>query len=475
MAIWLCLVRRMLLPTPRIGRYELLDHLASGGMGQVYLARATGLGGFERKVVIKTLDPGGGYEDDESFVTMFLDEARLVGALNHQFIAPVYEVGCDSEGRYYLVMDYIHGETAHKIFRTCETRGGPVPLGLALSIGSAVASALDYAHELCAADGTPLEIVHRDVSLSNVMVGYDGSVKLIDFGIAKSARRDTRTQVGTLKGKIGYLAPEQVLRRPVDRRADIFSLGIVMYELTTSHRAFRDPSDLVTFERITNGDLTPPSEVVEGYPAELERIMLRALATNPDERYQTAGAMGRDIEAFAARIGVSLGHATVRELMQQLFGGRRRLARGSVEEPIKVELELDPEPSPDPTTPSPALLIPAPPVVATPPEAVPPSVHDLPTQPIPIEIEAEATVPAQMAIEPEPAPAPTPAPTRAPTPTGRLASEPAPLDIRFHRRIHTTEKVPHVPRLRSLDRRWMVFAMAMLVVAAIAIVLALTT
>jgi eukaryotic-like serine/threonine-protein kinase len=212
-----------LLGVQRIGRYEVLSHLASGGMGQVYLARSTGLGGFERQVVVKTLDLSI-TDDDEAFVTMFLDEARLVGALHHQYIAPVYEVGCDDEGRYYLVMDYVHGETAEAVYRASADRSWPVPLSFAITVVSCVASALDYAHNLCAADGTPLDIVHRDISLSNVMVGYDGGVKLIDFGIAKAANRATKTQVGTLKGKIGYLAPEQILRKPVDHRADIFAV-----------------------------------------------------------------------------------------------------------------------------------------------------------------------------------------------------------------------------------------------------------
>jgi len=446
---------------PRIGRFEVLDHLASGGMGQVYLARATGLGGFERQVVIKTLDPGGSYEDDESFVTMFLDEARLVGALNHQFIAPVYEVGCDDEGRYFLVMDYIQGETAQAIWRASEARGYPVPIGLALTVGSAVASALHYAHGLCARDGTPLEIVHRDVSLSNVMVGHDGSVKLIDFGIAKSARRGTKTQVGTLKGKIGYLAPEQVLHRPVDRRTDIFALGIVMYELTTTTRAFRDPSDLVTFERITNGQLVPPSKVIAGYPAELERILLRALATDPADRYQDAGTMGRDIEAFAARLGISIGHVAVVKAMQQLFGSRRRrLARGSVEDTSDL---IAAEGRSEPTA-------------ATMPEAVPPSIHDLPTRPI--STSDEISIPIEVEVENDRT-------ERADMPIDELIGEAvreiAPLSVRFaRRRPQTTERVESAPAHRVVTDpnvrpiRWRWFVFAAIVVVVIAVTLALT-
>ncbi|NVB84639.1 MAG: protein kinase [Kofleriaceae bacterium] len=323
----------------RIGRYEVLNHLASGGMGQVYLARATGLGGFERQVVVKTLDTSI-TDDDDAFITMFLDEARLVGALHHQYIAPVYEVGCDDEGRYYLVMDYVQGETAEAVFRASTDGSLPLPLSFALTVVSCVASALDYAHNLCSVDGSPLDIVHRDVSLSNVMIGHDGGVKLIDFGIAKAANRATRTQVGTLKGKIGYLAPEQVQRRPIDHRADIFALGIVLYELTTQTRAFRDKSDLLTLERITTGDVTRPGKKVSNYPPELEAIVMKALEVDPDKRFQNAGSMGRALERLAARMGIPLGHAPVAEVMAAMFErkSRRRFARGSNEPPTDPKL-----------------------------------------------------------------------------------------------------------------------------------------
>jgi serine/threonine-protein kinase len=332
----------------RIGRYEVLNHLASGGMGQVYLARATGLGGFERQVVVKTLDLSI-TDDDEAFVTMFLDEARLVGGLNHQFIAPVYEVGCDEEGRYYLVMDYVHGETAEAVFRVSAERMVRMPLAFALTVVSAVASALDYAHGLCAADGTPLDIVHRDVSLSNVMCGHDGAVKLIDFGIAKAANRATKTQVGTLKGKIGYLAPEQIHRQAVDHRADIFALGIVLYELTTGIRAFREISDLVALERISKVDIRRPSEVVTEYPADLERIVMKALSLDPAKRFQSAGAMARELEKLAARVHLPLGHGAVIDVMGRLFSdhkGRRRIARGSNEVKTDPSLAVEDEKTP---------------------------------------------------------------------------------------------------------------------------------
>jgi serine/threonine protein kinase len=300
-------------------------------MGQVYLARTTGLGGFERQVVVKTLDLSS-TDDDDAFVTMFLDEARLLGQLHHQYIAPIYEVGCDPDGRYFLVMDYVHGETAETVWKRCEKRGQPLTLPFTLTVVSAIASALDYAHALTGRDGSPLDIVHRDVSLSNVMVGYDGAVKLIDFGIAKAANRATKTAVGMLKGKLAYLAPEQVVHKPLDHRTDIFALGIVLYELTTMARAFRGESDLITLERITTGEFAPPSQVVPGYPPELEAIVLKAMRLDPDARYQTAGAMGRALEAFAAVRGFALGHAAITREMTQLFSERRRrFARSSAD------------------------------------------------------------------------------------------------------------------------------------------------
>ncbi|MEO8841834.1 MAG: serine/threonine-protein kinase [Kofleriaceae bacterium] len=329
-----------MLGVERIGRYEVLGHLASGGMGQVYLARTTGLGGFERQVVVKTLDV---VDDEDQFVTMFLDEARLVGSLHHQYIAPVYEVGCDEDGRYFIVMDYIHGETAEAVWRRSHEGDAPaIPTGFALSVVYAVASALDYAHKLCGRDGLPLEIVHRDVSLSNIMIGYQGGVKLIDFGIAKSANRATKTVAGTLKGKFGYLSPEQILRQPVDHRTDVFALGIVLYELTTMERAFLGSSELMTLERITKGDYTPPNKHVANYPQALQAIVEQALAIDPAQRFQSAGEMAHEIESLARALGLALGDPAIIGTMHA-FGRNgqtpsQRFARSSQQ--VRTDREL---------------------------------------------------------------------------------------------------------------------------------------
>jgi len=184
----------------RIGRYEVITHLATGGMAQIYLARTTGLGSFERHVVLKTILRE--RAQDQRFVTMFLDEAKLAATLNHQNVAQVYEVD-QADGAYFMAMEYVHGENARAILETSLRRGWTVPLELAVMIVGGAAAGLHHAHERKGKGGQPLNIVHRDVSPANVMVGFDGSVKVLDFGIAKAEERATKTVGGTIKGKYG--------------------------------------------------------------------------------------------------------------------------------------------------------------------------------------------------------------------------------------------------------------------------------
>lgn len=386
-------------------------------MGQVYLARSTGLGGFERRVVVKTLDPSA-TEDDEAFVTMFLDEARLLGQLHHQYIAPIYEVGRDEDGRYYLVMDYVHGETAEMVWKRANDREKQLPLAYVLTVVTSVAAALDYAHNLRDSEGRPLDIVHRDVSLSNVMIGYDGAVKLIDFGIAKAANRATRTGVGMLKGKLAYLAPEQVVHAAVDHRADIFALGIVLYELTTMTRAFRAESDLLTLERITTGAVPLPSLVVRGYPNALEAIVMRCLEVEPAARFQHAGDVALALERFAAGSGILLGHGAITGPMKQLFSERRRrFARSSsriksLDAPVDIS-DFTPVTPMDELTP----LTPVEPVRALEPadsrDMMATAVN--PIVPLPIEHD-ETTQPVDIVVDAPPPPAIR---FRAPSPLGQ--------------------------------------------------------
>jgi eukaryotic-like serine/threonine-protein kinase len=302
----------------RIGRYDLVTALATGGMGRIYLGRATGLGGFERKVVIKTLEVPTSAESDPA-IAMFLDEARLLGLLHHQHIASVFEVGRDDDGRHFMVLDYVEGFSGHDVGERALQYGAALPMDFTLTVVCAAANALHYTHTRKEADGTPLGIVHRDVTPSNVMIGYDGAVKLIDFGIAMAAHRKTKTQTGFVKGKVGYLSPEQVSGRDVDPRTDVFALGILLYELSTLHRAFRETSDLATMQRIKAGKFTRPSQVVPGYPIELEAIVVKALQVEPRDRFPDADTMRRALEAFGHRARYVLGDAAVIEVMAQLF------------------------------------------------------------------------------------------------------------------------------------------------------------
>jgi len=249
---------------PRFGRYEIICHLASGGMAEVYLARASGDGGFTRHLVVKAMRPSPGL--DGTFARMFPDEARLAASPPHQHIAQVFDLGTTDDGAYFLVMEYVHGETLRNLLAVARARAMPVPPGFGIAVGNAVASALQYAHERTDERGLPLNIVHRDVTPANVLVGYDGAVKLIDFGIAKAAARTSQTLTGVVKGQARYLAPEQVLNQPLDARTDVFALGIVLFELTTQERLFGGQTDYESAQRCVDAEVPRPSRVRPGFP-----------------------------------------------------------------------------------------------------------------------------------------------------------------------------------------------------------------
>ncbi|HET7502473.1 MAG TPA: protein kinase [Kofleriaceae bacterium] len=304
----------------RIGRYEVISHLATGGMAQIYLARQSGLGSFERHVVLKTILRE--RASDQRFVTMFLDEARLAATLNHQNVAQVYEVD-QADGAYFMAMEYVHGENTRAILETTIRRGWTIPLELAVMIISGAAAGLHHAHERRGKNGQPLNIVHRDVSPANIMVGYDGSVKVLDFGIAKAEERATKTIGGTIKGKYGYMSPEQCKGKPIDRRSDIFALGIVLYELTTLRRAFKGNDDFETMKRIVAGDMVLPTTLVPGFPRELEAIILTALAGDPVARFQTAQELIEALDAFTVRAKLTGSNTAMGRFMLQLFGTKK--------------------------------------------------------------------------------------------------------------------------------------------------------
>jgi serine/threonine protein kinase len=308
-----------LVPGSTLGKYEILRKLATGGMAELYLARARGVAGFEKTVVLKRILPH--VAEDEGFVQMFLDEARLAATLQHPNIADVYDVG-EVAGTPFFTMEYVHGQEARAIRAATRKRNEQVPIAMAIAIGHGVAAALDYAHGRTGADGRPLELVHRDVSSSNIVVSYDGAIKLLDFGIARAASHQHKTQVGTLKGKTPYMSPEQCRAQRLDRRSDLFSLGTVMFELTVGRRPFRGDNDFAIMEQIVHGEAPRPSTLVAGYPEELEAIVLKLLARRLDERYQSAEELLHDLEAFTSQHGLWVSPRQIGKYMRLLFADR---------------------------------------------------------------------------------------------------------------------------------------------------------
>ncbi len=301
------------------GRYQLLKHLASGGMAEVHLARATGIGGFARHVVVKRILPE--HARDARFVTMFLDEARLAAQLHHQNVVQVYDIGED-DGSYFFAMEYVHGVDLREVLRAVARQRGQLPIEHALAIVAGAAAGLHHAHDRLGPDRQPLGLVHRDVSLSNILLAYDGAVKVVDFGIAKAATRTTETGSGTLKGKVTYMSPEQCQGKPLDRRSDVFALGIVLYELTTVTRLFSADNDYATMHQIVAQDVPPPSSRRADYPPGLEPIVLRALARDVDARYASAGALLEAIEGYAAMRGLTMSPAALGRWVRDLLGER---------------------------------------------------------------------------------------------------------------------------------------------------------
>ncbi len=305
----------VLTPGTRLGRYELLKQLAIGGMAEIFLAKARGIEHFEKLVVLKRILPQ--YASCQEFVTMFLDEARLAATLQHANIAQVYDIGED-KGCLFFTMEFINGEDARSLLKRVVNKRRRLPVEHALTIVIGAAAGLHSAHEKTGFDGRPLNIVHRDVSPANVLISFDGCVKLIDFGVAKAAERQTETVAGTLKGKVAYMAPEQCRGEPLDRRADVFALGILLYELTTSRKLFRG-NEYAILKQITDKPITPPSRIRSTYPPELERIVMKALAKDAVDRYPTAQHLQLDLERFARTSGMVTSSLKLGEYMRDLF------------------------------------------------------------------------------------------------------------------------------------------------------------
>ncbi len=314
------------------GPYEVIRKLASGGMAEVMLCKQRGIGDVARVVCVKRILPH--LSENEDFIKMFQDEARIVANLIHPNIAQIYDVGTHS-GDHYIAMEYVHGEDVRKIYNQEVRRDSTMPFTVAAHIMAGLLAGLDYAHRQVGADGRPLGIVHRDVTPQNILITYDGYVKIIDFGVAKAAGKIMQTRSGVLKGKYSYMAPEQAAGEPVDARADVFAAGIVLYEITTGSRLFKREGEVETLQAAIACKVPPPSEVVQGYDKDLEKIVLKALQKDKAKRYQTAGEFEDALLVFLRKHGYTPTASVLGAYMQELFADvlADHLLQGMAEEP----------------------------------------------------------------------------------------------------------------------------------------------
>jgi serine/threonine protein kinase len=303
------------------GKYLLQKKLAEGGMAEIFLARQAGIEGFERQVVVKRLLPELTAESD--FVRMFLNEARLAARLNHPNIVQIYELG-QEEGAYYLAMEYINGEDLRGLAQQADTLGLRPSVGIVCRIISEILAGLHYAHTRTGPEGQPLGLVHRDISPQNILVTYDGGVKIIDFGIAKATQMQSsdQTQAGLLKGKYAYMSPEQTRSGQLDARSDVFSAGILLWELLTWRRLFKRGTDLATLVAVSDEPAPPVSLISPELPKELDPIVLRALAIEPEARYRSALEFQEALEDYVCAHNLEADTRALRLYMRELFKDR---------------------------------------------------------------------------------------------------------------------------------------------------------
>ncbi len=324
----------------RLGNYELLRLLAQGGMADIYLARRAS-GHLERFVAVKVLNAQ--RANDPEACALFLDEARLLAMLHHHNLGTVFEVDVEG-GVHYLAMEFVHGVDLRELLAAAQRMQVAIPYDVAIAVLAAAAAGLDHAHRRCDHDGRPMHLVHRDVSLSNIMVGYDGSVKVVDFGIATATVSSHHTNPGIVRGKASYMSPEQCLGNPVDLRTDVFALGVVLYELTTGRRCFAGNTDFERMLAVVRGEYVLPSMFIPDYPPELEQVVCAALATDPALRYASAAQLIEALERVQTGRGWSTGTRPIARLMAQLFGEVPEPWAGAVTAPHDTVIAPPPPP-----------------------------------------------------------------------------------------------------------------------------------
>jgi serine/threonine-protein kinase len=303
------------LPT-QFGPYLLLERISVGGMAEVYKAKEYGVEGFERTVAVKRILPH--VAEDDEFIAMFKDEAMIAVQLNHGNIAQIYNLGNEQDS-FYIALEYVNGRDLRAIFQKCQQQSRPMPVAQACYVIMKICEGLDYAHNKKDKYNRELHIVHRDVSPPNILVSFEGEVKLIDFGVAKAAGRASRTQAGILKGKFGYMSPEQVRGMPLDRRSDVFSVGVVLFEILTGNRLFQAETDFATLEKVRAVDVPRPSSLNPEIAKPLENIIYKALAREPEQRYQSAIELHDELQAFMFAQGLFYSRKDLAAWMRQQY------------------------------------------------------------------------------------------------------------------------------------------------------------
>jgi serine/threonine protein kinase/TolA-binding protein len=331
----------------RFGKYILVERLATGGMAQLYRAKILGVQGFEKLIAIKMILPH--LAKEHELVNSFIDEAKLAALLNHQNIVQIYDFG-SMEDSYFISMEYLFGKDLRGIATKSKEKNVPVSLEHALYIMSRACSGLDYAHKLKDFQGKPLNIIHRDISPQNIFVTYEGDVKILDFGIAKAASQSTITQYGMIKGKVAYMSPEQAAGKFIDRRSDLFSTGILLYELVTGIRMFTGDSTMQILAKVREAEFEPPESVTPGLPEKVFSILKRALAKEPEERYQSCGEMLRDLEECMVELSLRPTAGGLARYMKELFQDEIAAEDEVIREVSGITRapESEPKPKPEP-------------------------------------------------------------------------------------------------------------------------------
>lgn len=312
-------------------RYRVIEKLASGGMAEVFRAESAGVEGFKKQVAIKRVLPH--LSEKKKFISMFLDEARLSAHLSHSNVAQVFDIGV-GDSAFFIVMEYVDGADLKAVIETLRAQGREFPLEEACFIALKICEGLAYAHELADSDGRPLHIVHRDVSPPNVLITKHGEVKIVDFGLAKASSQLEKSEPGIIKGKFSYLSPEAAQGQEVDLRTDIFAVGIILWEMLAGRRLFQGETDFGTVKQVQQAKVPPLSELGRRVPPDLETILSRALARDPNQRYQSARELGIALNEFLFRHRNPVGSFAIASLVQSAMRDKRstkaKVAGGSI-------------------------------------------------------------------------------------------------------------------------------------------------